>query len=192
MLFCVALLNLYLWYFEIGPTTLAECLIQSALHIVKTIFRGICEEKIPMRLRWSVSPKYSLYGDVHYREYSLHGQLTVYSFFAVHSTFYSTDYVVQQISQLGLLVSLAFLGDNLHDTISYLENHSQSISNGQKSYLLYHYAPSRLSTKYDLTNVKFEPCQEDFRDPVFGQVADVGNSDCLYSLNRFAKVGLID
>ena len=50
--------------------------------ILFTIWRcSLYRETIHMSLHWSISPKCSLYWDVHYIEYSLFLELTVYSNF---------------------------------------------------------------------------------------------------------------
>ncbi len=117
----------------------------------------------------------------------------------VHSDMYSTQYVLQQIEDLGLLVRVAFLGDNLLPTLHYLESSSDAVSAGRKSYLVLHYTPSRVTSLFNLTSVKFEACEENWGLPVErgefkdireegGFAVNVGATDCLYNYNRFAKV----
>lgn len=65
----------------------------------------------------------------------------------VNSSIYSTRHVVEQIASLNLLVNVAFLGENLQKTVEYLETKSKSVQSGQRSYLIYHYTPSRYKRK---------------------------------------------
>jgi hypothetical protein len=67
---------------------------------------------------------------------------------------------VDQIKALGLKVNIAFVGNNLLSTIEYLEHRSESIRSGEKSYLVFHYTPSVLTTLYNMTSIKFEPCDQ--------------------------------
>ena len=67
---------------------------------------------------------------------------------------------MDQIKALGLKVNIAFVGNNLLKTIDYLENQSASVRSGKKSYLLFHYAPSVITTLYNMTSIKFEPCDQ--------------------------------
>jgi len=65
------------------------------------------------------------------------GVLTVFMykasfFFAVQSEFYSTQYVLQQIEDLGLLVKVAFVGDALLEVVRHLEQHSKAVMEGRK------------------------------------------------------------
>jgi hypothetical protein len=34
------------------------------------------------------------------------------------------------------------------------------LRSGKKSYLLFHYAPSVITTLYNMTSIKFEPCDQ--------------------------------
>ncbi len=106
-------------------------------------------------------------------------------FLAVRGKIFSTSYVTNQIENLGLLVRIAFVGeDNLIKVASYLERRI----NSDESYLLLHYEPSTLTTKFEYTNVKFEPCRDEWG--VIGGVARSALSqDCYYAPQRLAKVG---
>ena len=68
--------------------------------------------------------------------------------------------IVDQIKALGLKVNIAFVGDNLLRTIDYLEHQSISVRSGERSYLVFHYAPSVLTALYNMTSIKFEPCDQ--------------------------------
>jgi hypothetical protein len=126
--------------------------------------------------------------------------------FPVSSTLFNTSFVVQQIEHLGLLVNVVFLGDRLIETVRHLDSASEAVASGKKSYLVFHYTPSRLTSLFDLTTVKFEPCDQRWGDIGFGggtEITDVedGGDDgddshagsssahtCFYNSNRFAKV----
>lgn len=69
---------------------------------------------------------------------------------------------------------------------------------GHLSYLALHHTPSRLTSTFNLTSVKFESCDDNWGLPVEesfqhlrgggGRPVDLGDTDCLYGYNRFAKV----
>lgn len=107
-------------------------------------------------------------------------------YFSVDSFFYSSFYVKHQIESLGLLVKMAFVGTNFESTIRYLENDSESIQNGEKSYLILHYTPSLITHLYNLTTVKFDPCDQQWTSTHHSNATLSPN--CLYEYNRFAKV----
>lgn len=111
-------------------------------------------------------------------------------FFSVQSSIYSSTYVLEQIKNLGLKVNIAFVGDNLLRTIQYLEHQSESIASGDKSYLLFHYTPSMISTLYNMTSIKFEPCDQSrwTHNNMFISNLSLAAQECLYNFNRFAKV----
>ena len=77
------------------------------------------------------------------------------------SSLFSTSIVVEQIERLGLLVNVAFLGDGLTETVRRLEADSKTVSSGAGSYLVFHYTPSPLALDFNLTTVKFEPCDQE-------------------------------
>ena len=77
------------------------------------------------------------------------------------SSLFSTSIVVEQIERLGLLVNVAFLGDGLTETVRRLEADSKAVSSGAGSYLVFHYTPSPLALDFNLTTVKFEPCDQE-------------------------------
>ena len=77
------------------------------------------------------------------------------------SSLFSTSIVVEQIERLGLLVNVAFLGDRLTETVRRLEADSKMVSSGAGSYLVFHYTPSPLALDFNLTTVKFEPCDQE-------------------------------
>ena len=99
--------------------------------------------------------------------------------------FYSSLYVKRQIEELGLLVNIAFVGDNFERTVRYLETQSTAVASGAKSYLLFHYTPSLLSHIYNLTTIKFDPCEPVTQWDLYHGPRQ---PNCLYDLNRFAKV----
>ncbi len=87
----------------------------------------------------------------------------------------------------------------LLETVRHLErSSSSSSSSGRKSYLVLHHTPSRLTSLFNLTSVKFEACEDNWGLPVEtdfqhlrgggGYPVEVGATDCLYGYNRFAKV----
>ena len=80
--------------------------------------------------------------------------------FAVTSSLFSTSIVVEQIERLGLLVNVVFLGDRLTETVRRLESSSKTVGSGAGSYLVFHYTPSPLALDFNLTTVKFEPCDQ--------------------------------
>lgn len=86
-------------------------------------------------------------------------------------------------------MSIIFVGEELIPAIEYLESQIPP----DKSYLVYHYTPSLLTSLFKMTNVKFEPCDENWGLSIayggdFVEDLDVGAMDCLYTKNRFAKV----
>ena len=108
-------------------------------------------------------------------------------FVAVDSMFYSTFYVKRQIEELGLLVKIAFVGDNFEEVVEYLSNESKDIAQGTKSFLLFHYSPSLITNSYNLTTIKFDPCHQPWTAPIYHANRSV-LTNCLYEYNRFAKV----
>lgn len=108
------------------------------------------------------------------------------------ASFNMTGMVIEQIESLGLRVNVVFLGDNLLRTVQYLETHSKEVAQGTSSYLLFHYSPSRLTSKFDLTPVKFELCDYDSGGHPHHQGLhhhiNTSSPNCLYNYNRFAKV----
>ncbi len=133
----------------------------------------------------------------------------------MHSSLFSTSLIVSQIEQLGLLVNVAFVGDRLLETVAYLDGTSEAVASGERSYLVFHYSPSRLTNTFNLTTVKFEPCDQRWGEPSMGAAAGMGGqaglfygdedaangdgqngtlaatvtgSTCFYNLNRFANV----
>ena len=113
-----------------------------------------------------------------------------YILFLVDSNFYSSEYVKHQIEDLGLLVKLAFVGDNFARTVQYLETESETIKQGNKSYLLFHYAPSLVTHTYKLTTVKFDQCPQQWSQMTSSSsnYSVPSNLQCLYSSNKFSKV----
>ena len=113
-----------------------------------------------------------------------------YILFLVDSNFYSSDFVKHQIEDLGLLVKLAFVGDNFARTVQYLETESETIKQGNKSYLLFHYAPSLVTHTYKLTTVKFDQCPQQWSQMTSSSsnYSVPSNLQCLYSSNKFSKV----
>lgn len=107
--------------------------------------------------------------------------------FPVRSSFYTTSLVVQQIEELDMYVNVAFVGDKLAETVDYLETQSATITSGERSYLLFHYSPSKLTHAYNFTTVKFETCDQRWTAPVFLTNTSM-SPNCLYNFNRFAKV----
>ena len=116
----------------------------------------------------------------------------VFLFQVVHKSFNMTGLLIKQIESLDMRVNIAFVGDNLMKTVHYLETQSSSIRSGLNSYLLFHYKPSRLTSLYDLTSIKFEYCdqtdQHQSTKPSLYQNSSFFNANCLYNHNRFAKV----
>lgn len=104
--------------------------------------------------------------------------------FSVDSFLYSSKFIKQQIEDLQMLVKVVFVGDNFQSTVEYLETKSAAIASGEKSYLLFHYTPSLVAHTYNLTSIKFDPCNQPF--PFRSNGSESPN--CLYAYNRFAKV----
>lgn len=107
--------------------------------------------------------------------------------FPVHSSLYSTMNVINQIEDLSLQVNVAFVGDKLLETIQYLET-SPEIQNGSRSYLVFHYTPSLVTSRFNFTSIKFEPCDHGWESPIFTPNLTLTSPNCLYNLNRLAKV----
>lgn len=102
-----------------------------------------------------------------------------------------TGLIIRQIESMGLRVSIAFVGERLLDTVNYLETQSSAIRSGSKSYLLFHYNPSRLNSLFNLTNVKFEECDHSnqiLHQPSISQNVSAFSPNCLFNHNRMAKV----
>ena len=109
-------------------------------------------------------------------------------FVTVNSVLYSTLYVKRQIEELGLLVKIAFVGDYFDQVVDYLANESEEIAKLRtKSFLLFHYTPSLITHSYNLTTIKFDPCQQPWTAPIYHANRSV-TTNCLYEYNRFAKV----
>ncbi|TRY61846.1 hypothetical protein TCAL_10559 [Tigriopus californicus] len=105
----------------------------------------------------------------------------------VHSSLYSTINVINQIEYLGLQINVAFVGDKLLETIQYLEL-SPEIRNGSRSYLVFHYTPSLVTSRFNFTSIKFEPCDHGWESQIFTPNLTLTSPNCLYNLNRLAKV----
>lgn len=105
----------------------------------------------------------------------------------MHSSLYSTMNVINQIEDLSLQVNVAFVGDKLLETIQYLET-SPEIQNGSRSYLVFHYTPSLVTSRFNFTSIKFEPCDHGWESPIFTPNLTLTSPNCLYNLNRLAKV----
>ena len=75
---------------------------------------------------------------------------------------------------------------------SYMLCSSKTVSSGAGSYLVFHYTPSPLALDFNLTTVKFEPCDQRWGDLVphmnDGRIDRNTAPTCLYNFNRFAKV----
>ena len=106
---------------------------------------------------------------------------------AVDSSIYSSLFVKRQIEDLGLLVKFAFVGSNFEATVRYLETQSKAIRQGEKSYLLFHYTPSLITHIYNLTSIKFDPCEQPWTSTLYHLNGSYSPS-CLYDYSRFAKV----
>ena len=106
---------------------------------------------------------------------------------AVDSSIYSSLFVKRQIEDMGLLVKFAFVGSNFEATVRYLETQSKAIGQGEKSYLLFHYSPSLITHIYNLTSIKFDPCEQPWTSTLYHSNGSISPS-CLYDYSRFAKV----
>ncbi|XP_040568562.1 uncharacterized protein [Lepeophtheirus salmonis] len=122
--------------------------------------------------------------------------------YPILSAFYHTHQVIRQIQVLGLLVEVVFVGKSLPSLVHTLDS-SPEIMNGSRSYLIFHYEPSPITTGFNLTNVKFEYCGHG-NDLEFGEerlnrpeIVDPQSREkwmsyysqnCFYSFNRFAKI----
>ena len=110
----------------------------------------------------------------------------------VQKSFNMTGLLIKQIESLGMRVNIAFVGDKLMKTVNYLENQSSSIRSGANSYLLFHYNPSRITSLYHYTPIKFEFCDHTEHhhsmQPSLYQNTSFFNANCLYNNNKFAKV----
>ena len=110
----------------------------------------------------------------------------------VQKSFNMTGLLIKQIESLGMRVNIAFVGDKLMKTVNYLENQSSSIRSGANSYLLFHYNPSRITSLYQYTPIKFEFCDHTEHhhsmQPSLYQNTSFFNANCLYNNNKFAKV----
>ena len=102
---------------------------------------------------------------------------------------YSSKVVKRQIEDLGLLVKLTFIGPNFESTVEYLDKKSNAIKEGSKSYLLYHYKPSLVTHVYNLTDIKFDPCDLQWPNEI-NNINSSESTNCLYEYNRFAKVSI--
>ena len=127
-------------------------------------------------------------------EFSKHNRdnQVYYPFLVVQKSFNMTGLLIKQIESLGMRINIAFVGDKLMKTVSYLENQSNSIRSGANSYLLFHYKPSRLTSLYHYTSIKFEFCDHTEHhhstQPSLYQNTSFFNANCLYNNNKFAKV----
>ena len=103
-----------------------------------------------------------------------------------------TGLLIKQIESLGMRINIAFVGDKLMKTVNYLETQSNAIRSGSKSYLLFHYKPSKLTSLYKYTSIKFEFCDHTDHhhstQPSLYQNTSFFNANCLYNQNKFAKV----
>ena len=103
-----------------------------------------------------------------------------------------TGLLIKQIESLGMRINIAFVGDKLMKTVNYLETQSDAIRSGSKSYLLFHYKPSKLTSLYKYTSIKFEFCDHTDHhhstQPSLYQNTSFFNANCLYNQNKFAKV----
>ena len=110
----------------------------------------------------------------------------------MQKSFNMTGLLIKQIESLGMRINIAFVGDKLMQTVNYLENESTSIRSGDNSYLLFHYKPSRLTSLYRYTSIKFEFCDHTEHhhstQPSLYQNTSFFNANCLYNNNKFAKV----
>jgi hypothetical protein len=98
--------------------------------------------------------------------------------------------VISQIERLGLLVSVAFVGDRLMETVQAVDAEAEADADAGRnnSYLLFHYTPSAVTSSFNLTSVKFEPCDERWDESEEEEGFAGDGPDCLYNYNRFAKV----
>ena len=118
--------------------------------------------------------------------------IQVLSFLVVQKSFNMTGLLIKQIESLGMRINIAFVGDKLMKTVNYLETQSDAIRSGSKSYLLFHYKPSKLTSLYKYTSIKFEFCDHTDHhhstQPSLYQNTSFFNANCLYNQNKFAKV----
>ena len=103
-----------------------------------------------------------------------------------------TGLLIKQIESLEMRINIAFVGDKLMKTVNYLESKSDAVRSGSNSYLLFHYMPSRLTSLYKYTSIKFEFCDHTEHhhstQPSLYQNTSFFNANCLYNHNKFAKV----
>ena len=97
---------------------------------------------------------------------------------ALSSTF-NTSLVNKLITTNNLYVKIAFVGSNLEEVISFLDENTRKEGN---SFVVLHYAPSILTIKHNLTALLFPDCQ----DPLIFR-PDI-KPECLFTANRLAKV----
>ena len=97
---------------------------------------------------------------------------------ALSSTF-NTSLVNKLITTNNLYVKIAFVGSNLEEVISFLNENTKKEGN---SFVVLHYAPSILTIKHNLTALLFPDCQ----DPLIFR-PDI-KPECLFTANRLAKV----
>lgn len=89
-----------------------------------------------------------------------------------------TDFAMGHIDELRLFVKVAFLGNNLNNTVTRL--YKEYKNRPDKSVLILHYTPSDLILhKRDYINVFFKNCE------YFNNTKSLG---CRYELNRLIKV----
>ena len=62
----------------------------------------------------------------------------------------------------------------------------QAVRDENKSYLLFHYTPSLITHIYNLTSIKFDPCNQ-WKQSLYHQ-KDNFSHNCLYEYGKFAKV----
>ena len=105
--------------------------------------------------------------------------ILIHDFFSAISSAFNTSLVSELITTNNLFVKIAFVGPNLDQVVSFLDDNTRQEGN---SFVVLHYAPSILTIRHNLTALLFPDCH----DPLI--LRPEIKPECLYTANRLAKV----